>query len=416
LNSVGFDQAAIGRVIELLPDAVVVIDDEFRVRWANRAAEEFFAKSLDDWVGRSAVEFIHPADVAMAASSALTVQTKTVGTPIEVRVSTPSGWRLVEIVGRSALTDPSVSGLVLVLRDLTDRRRWEIAHDDSARFRAVVGHSPAMTWLIDADRRVVAASAAVIRRLGRDPEFLEGSPFDDVIHADDRGLAAEAFALAERDGVESVMRPATVRVRVVDAAGDVAMTAEMAVVSLHGEVIDGFVVSVQDVSGLVETERVLHSMARSDQLTGLPNRIALIEHLTVQLESVPRKPLSVLFLDLDGFKAVNDDLGHILGDQVLSAVAARFRSALRSADYLARFGGDEFVVVARVDEHAADGLARRLRDALADELSTPHGGARVGVSIGVAQARPDDTPATLLAAADTRMYAAKNAGDARPPG
>jgi diguanylate cyclase (GGDEF)-like protein/PAS domain S-box-containing protein len=414
LSPVGFDEAAIGRVLELLPDAVVVIDDEFRVRWANRAAEELFDKSLDDWVGRSAVEFIHPADVALAASSALTVQTKKVGTPIEVRVSTPSGWRLVEIVGRNALDDPLAAGLVLVLRDLTDRRRWEIAHDDSARFRAVVGHSPAMTWLIDADRRVVAASAAVIRRLGRDPEFLEGSPFDEVVHPDDRRLAADAFGLAERDGVESVMRPATVRVRVVDATGQLAMTAEMAVVSLHGEIVDGFVVSVQDVSGLVETERVLKSMARSDQLTGLPNRIALIEHLTAQLGTVPPQPLSVLFLDLDGFKAVNDDLGHIVGDQVLSVVAGRFRSALRSSDYLARFGGDEFVVVAPVDEEAAEGLAHRLRDALADEVTTQHGAARLGVSVGIAQARPDDTPATLLAAADTRMYAAKNAQPGPP--
>jgi diguanylate cyclase (GGDEF)-like protein/PAS domain S-box-containing protein len=406
-----FDEAAVRRVLELLPDAVVVIDDSFRVRWANPAAEELFGKSLEDWVGRSAVEFIHPADVTLAASSTLTVQTKRVGTPIEVRVATPGGWRLVEIVGRSALDDPVAPGLVLVLRDLTDRRRWEIAHDDSARFRAVVGHSPAMTWLIDEDGRVVAASAAVTRRLGRDPEFLEGSPFDEVIHPEDRPLAAEAFALAERDGVESVMRPATVRVRVVDAAGEVAMTAEMAVVSLQGEVVDGFVVSIQDVSGLVEAERVLKSMARSDQLTGLPNRIALIERLQAELAGTVAsdQPLSVLFLDLDGFKAVNDDLGHILGDQVLSAVAGRFRSALRSSDYLARYGGDEFVVVARVDEAGADGLARRLRDALSDEVSTAVGVARVGVSIGIAHARPDDSPATLLAAADTRMYAAKNA-------
>ena len=409
----GFDDKAIRRVLDLLPDAVVVIDDLFRVQWANRAAEELFEKSLTDWVDRSAVEFIHPADVALAASSAITVRAKTVGTPIEVRVATPQGWRLVEVVGRNALADETAPGLVLVLRDLTERRRWEIAHDDAARFRTVVSHSPAMTWLVDDAGRVVAASAAVTRRLGRDPEFFEGTPFDDIIHPDDRGLAAEAFALARRDGVDSNLHPATVRVRVVDARGKPAMTAEMSVVSLLGEVVDGYVISIQDVSGLVETERVLSSMARSDPLTGLPNRIALIEYLTARLES-QAGPVSVLFLDLDGFKAVNDDLGHLLGDQVLAAVAGRFRAALRSTDYLARYGGDEFVVVAALDEAAAEGVGRRMQDALAEEFSTPSGGARIGVSVGIAEARPDDTPATLLAAADTRMYAIKNA-QVRPP-
>jgi diguanylate cyclase (GGDEF)-like protein/PAS domain S-box-containing protein len=404
----GFDDAPIRRVFERLPDAVVVIDDMFRVQWANHTAEEMFDKSLDDWVGRSAVEFIHPGDVTLAASAAQTVQSKTVGTPIEVRVATPSGWRLVEILGRNNLDDEVMPGLVLVLRDITLRRRWEIAHDDAARFRAVVSHSPVMIWLVDDACRVVASSAAVTRRLARDPEYLEGTPFDEMIHPDDRRMAADAFELARRDGVESNLRPATVRVRIVDPRGDVVMTAEMAVVSLQGEVVEGFVVSVQDVSGLVETERVLSTMARSDPLTGLPNRVALIEHLTSRLEAAT-DPLSVLFLDLDGFKAVNDDLGHLLGDQVLAAVAGRFRAALRSTDYLARYGGDEFVVVAAVDEDGADGLARRLRGALADVLATPLGEARIGVSVGVAQARPDDTPATLLAAADTRMYAAKNA-------
>ncbi len=395
-------------MLELLPDAVVVIDDMFRVQWANRTAEELFGQTLDEWVGRSAAEFVHPADVVLAASAAQTVQSKTIGTPIEVRVATRHGWRLVEILGRNALPDPVAPGIVMVLRDLTDRRRWEIAHDDAARFRAVVSHSPVMTWLIDDDGRVVAASAAVTRVLGRDPELLEGSPFDEIVHRGDRELVAEAFDLARRDGVESNLRPATVRVRVRDAKGDVAMTAEMAVVSLLGEAVDGFVVTIQDVSALVETERVLSTMARSDPLTGLPNRTALVEHLTDRLQATAREPISALFLDLDGFKAINDDFGHDLGDKVLAAVAARFRSALRSGDYLARYGGDEFVVVATVDEPAAEGLVHRLRGTLADGLTTPLGQAYLGVSVGIAQARPDDTPSTLLAAADTRMYAAKN--------
>jgi diguanylate cyclase (GGDEF)-like protein/PAS domain S-box-containing protein len=404
-----FDEARVRRVVDRLPDPVVVIDDSFRVQWANATAEELFDKRLDDWVGRSAVEFIHPADIALAASAAQTVQSKTVGTPIEVRVATRHGWRLVEILGRPAMQDPDIAGIILVLRDLTDRRRWEIAHDDSARFRAVVSHSPAMTLLIDEDERVLAVSAAVTRVLGRDPELLEGSPFDEIVHPDDRQLVADALTLARRDGVESVLRPATARVRVVNANGSVAMISEMAVVSLQGEVVEGFVVSIQDVSALVETERALSQLARSDPLTGLPNRTALVEHLTARLVAPSPEPISALFLDLDGFKEVNDRFGHDLGDHVLAAVAARFRAVLRSGDYLARYGGDEFVVIVGTGESAAEAVANRLRDTLADGLPTRSGEIRLGVSIGIAEARTDDSPATLLAAADTRMYAAKNA-------
>jgi diguanylate cyclase (GGDEF)-like protein/PAS domain S-box-containing protein len=397
------------RVLELLPDAVVVIDEAFGVRWANRAAERLFGRSLGDWVGRSGAELVHPADMMLAVSAIETVQAKPVGTPIEVRVATPQGWRLVEVVGRDALGDPEVGGIVLVLRDLTDRRRWEIAHDDAARFRAMVSHSPAMSLLIGGDGRVVAASAAVTRLLGHDPELIEGAAVADLVHLEDRDLVRAAFELADRDGVGSQLRPATTRVRVIGRDGMVALVAELAIVSMAGDlVMDGYVVGAQDVTALVETHQVLSTLARLDPLTGLPNRTALIEHVTQQLEEIRAgQPLTVLFLDLDGFKQINDAYGHDVGDQMLAAVASRFRASLRPDDYLARFGGDEFVVASRVDAVGAASLVHRLQQVLAEEVDTPLGPTRLGVSVGVAPARPHDTAGTLIGAADADMYTAK---------
>ncbi len=397
------------RVLELLPDAVVVIDEEFGVRWANRAAEQLFGRSLGDWVGRSGAELVHPADMMLVASAIETVQAKPVGTPIEVRVATPQGWRLVEVVGRNALGDPEVGGIVLVLRDLTDRRRWEIAHDDAARFRAMVSHSPAMSLLIGGDGRVVAASAAVTRLLGHDPELIEGAAFADLVHLEDRDLVRAAFELADRAGVASQLRPATTRVRVIGRDGMVALVAELAIVSMAGDlVMDGYVVGAQDVTALVETHQVLSTLARLDPLTGLPNRTALLEHVTQQLEEIRAgEPLTVLFLDLDGFKQINDAYGHDVGDQMLAAVASRFRASLRPDDYLARFGGDEFVVASRVDAVGAASLVHRLQQVLAEEVDTPLGPTRLGVSVGVAPARPHDTAGTLIGAADADMYTAK---------
>ncbi|GGQ73545.1 hypothetical protein GCM10010166_49520 [Couchioplanes caeruleus subsp. azureus] len=162
---------------------------------------------------------------------------------------------------------------------------------------------------------------------------------------------------------------------------------------------------------LERIERQLSFQASHDPLTGLLNRAALGERLEA---SPPGSTL--LFLDLDGFKAVNDQAGHAAGDAILCAVSARLRAAVRDCDAVARLGGDEFAVVLHgLGDAAAVGVAERLLRDVA--LPVEHDGATysVGVSIGIAGGMPDDPaadwrPATLLRAADSAMYQAKRAG------
>jgi diguanylate cyclase (GGDEF)-like protein len=151
--------------------------------------------------------------------------------------------------------------------------------------------------------------------------------------------------------------------------------------------------------------------ARTDDLTGLPNRRALLEEAgTVLATASARRPAALLLLDLDGFKEVNDSLGHHAGDQLLQQVGPRLRGALRSTDVLARLGGDEFAVLLReagLDE--AQDLAERLRDLVAQPFTVEDIRLHVGVSIGVATAPvPAATVEELLRCADVAMYAAKS--------
>jgi diguanylate cyclase (GGDEF)-like protein len=158
---------------------------------------------------------------------------------------------------------------------------------------------------------------------------------------------------------------------------------------------------------------LLHQ-ARHDPLTGLPNRAMLADRLTEALRRT--RPVAVIFIDLDGFKAVNDRLGHHAGDQLLVAAGRRMRAALRTGDMLARFAGDEFVVVSEGlgDATAAARVAERLLAALTPPFQLGEREGRVAASIGVAIGRgPDDTPDDLLRRADTAMYAAKEAGKGR---
>ena len=183
-------------------------------------------------------------------------------------------------------------------------------------------------------------------------------------------------------------------------------TAELSAtnVKLHREIEDH-----------TRTQEKLQHLARHDALTGLPNRRWFAEHLAEDIKRArrDRTPLAVLFLDLDGFKAINDSLGHDRGDRVLIEAAARIRRCLREADQLARLGGDEFIVVLPEIASPADGrvVADKILAAMGEPFEidghTPHLGVSIGISLFPEHGEDAET---LLRKADTAMYASKKAG------
>jgi diguanylate cyclase (GGDEF)-like protein/PAS domain S-box-containing protein len=180
-----------------------------------------------------------------------------------------------------------------------------------------------------------------------------------------------------------------------------------------------YVGMLEDITNRYRAEEAVRYQALHDPLTGLGNRQLLMEQLQRDLAVAERhqQSLGVLYLDLDGFKAVNDQHGHAVGDQVLEQVAQRFRSMIRQSDLLARLGGDEFVVlVPQAGGNAelatlANKLIRAAQQPFA-ELALP---IQISASVGIAR-YPDQgsTPDALLLAADQAMYAAKHSGRVMP--
>ena len=164
---------------------------------------------------------------------------------------------------------------------------------------------------------------------------------------------------------------------------------------------------------LVE-EQIVY-LASHDEVTGLPNRSLFLDRLDVALRQSAREKtrVAVLFIDLDGFKAVNDRLGHEAGDMVLHQVAVRLVARVRASDTVARFGGDEFTVILNQVSNALD--VSRVAQSIIDELTRPftvkRATAMIGASVGIALF-PDDgeTGDDLIRAADQAMYAVKHAG------
>jgi diguanylate cyclase (GGDEF)-like protein len=162
-----------------------------------------------------------------------------------------------------------------------------------------------------------------------------------------------------------------------------------------------------------EMSRHQEHQSLHDPLTGLPNRVLLNDRIEQALarSSRMRGMVVVMFLDLDLFKVVNDSLGHHAGDELLIDVAQRLKAAVRSGDTLARFGGDEFVVMCEdVSEEEVNAIADRITSSLRQSFASDDREVTVTASVGVAVAKPSSTPQTLLRDADVAMYRAKEHG------
>jgi diguanylate cyclase (GGDEF)-like protein len=176
----------------------------------------------------------------------------------------------------------------------------------------------------------------------------------------------------------------------------------------------GVLMLTEDATERKATEARIEQMARFDELTGLANRFELNTHLTEAFARLGRtgEAFALLYVDLDGFKQVNDNLGHDIGDRILAETATRLRGAIRQGDLLARFGGDEFLLILPAANHAmVTTIAQRMIDAMAKVFVIDTKSVYVTASVGIAMA-PDDgaTPTDLLRHADTALYKAKAAG------
>jgi diguanylate cyclase (GGDEF)-like protein/PAS domain S-box-containing protein len=400
----GPPQIAAEAVLDGLADVVLVIDTLGSIRYANRATERELGYRLADHVGRSLLELVHPDDVANVISSLETVQAKSVGTPVEVRVRARDGsWHWFEEIGTNVTLDDGTPAVLCAARNITQRRMWEVAAGDVERARQIIHVAPTISILLDAGGVIVSVNAAFTRLLGHDQGAALGRPLSDFVAAADRRdvtrIIAELADGARRATFEADMT-------VVGQPVDLRPVRFEIVNHLTDPIIAGMVASGSDITELQAARRELEHLARHDSLTGLVSRahlVAVVDRLLVDGE-----PFAMLFADLDRFKPVNDRWGHEAGDELLRHVAARLETCVRPDDVVARVGGDEFVMIVRdVDESEARLLARQVDAAISAPYRFPSGVVRIGVSIGVAMPDERSTTDTLLAAADADMYRVK---------
>ncbi|MGY1692585.1 putative bifunctional diguanylate cyclase/phosphodiesterase [Geodermatophilus sp. SYSU D01105] len=282
-------------------------------------------------------------------------------------------------------------------------------------FRALVHSGDAVTVVLDASGRIGWASGPVQTQLGWPEAELAGTPLAPLLHPDDRDLVDRVrAAVGNRTGTDGL--PATVRLRTREGAWRDVEVSGAARAGAGTRSRDGLVLHLRDVTDRRSSQRELERLAYTDFLTGLPNRARFMAALDEALAT--GRPGSVLLVDLDGFKAVNDVAGHDAGDRLLCEVAEQLRTAAREEDLVARLGGDEFAVLVRAGRAEATALAGRLVEVLDRDHRpvAPDGSAGSGPvfavsgSVGVAELRSADDAAETVRRADLALRTAKAAG------
>jgi diguanylate cyclase (GGDEF)-like protein/PAS domain S-box-containing protein len=318
---------------------------------------------------------------------------------------------------RTAMIVAIVIRQILTLREnksLTGRleARLHDLHASEQRFEALVQHSSDVVTVVDAEGTVTYQSESIQRVFGYSAEDVQGTCLADIFEARsaERLLSALADVAAERQGVrvlEFEVRHASGRL----CHAEVTMTNLLA-----NESVGGVVLNTRDMSERKVLQDQLVHEASHDSLTSLANRALFRDRVEKELrinDGRRQAKLTILFLDLDGFKEVNDSLGHAMGDMLLIQVAERLRSCVRTIDTVARLGGDEFAVLVADKSSERDGaiVADRIMRALRDPFKLEGREIYVGASIGIAATDHDvDDADHLLRNADLAMYRAKASG------
>ena len=316
-------------------------------------------------------------------------------------------------VGAMLVTILVVARQLLAVRENVRLLAEQAVRQNEARFRSLVQHSSDVIIVTRANGTMRFVSPSANRVFGYDPSEMVGRQIISLLHPDDRDRATTLFEHASR--TPGVTGPVEWRFRQPDGSW---LSAEILATNLTRDpTVRGIVLNTRDVSDRKRLEEQLTHQAFHDPLTGLANRALFRDRVSHALALAQRQahPITVLFLDLDDFKRVNDSLGHAEGDRLLIAAAERFLSCARAADTVARLGGDEFAILI---EHAAepDGrgeLLDRLGTAMGHPFTLSGNQVQVTASIGVATAAMSDTADDLLRNADVAMYAAKRRGKGR---
>ena len=397
-------------IVETAEEGVWAVDAHGVTTFVNERMAAMLGCTVEELTGRSIFDFAAGAPERTEAAARLERQRQGLPEQFDWQLVRDDGASLWVLANSSPIfgADGEYAGALAMITDITARKQAEDERRHSQQqLNAAQRLSSTGSWDRDLRTGFMRWSDELVRILGlqahAEPSF---EALMEACHPDDRGqlgrIRHRALANGRDDGEFRVVRHDG-RVRVLQCVMEAERDAEGVPVRLTGAALD--------VTERKELEETLKRQALHDNLTGLPNRVLFLDRVEHALDrrTRSRESLSVLFVDLDDFKTVNDSLGHGAGDRILVEVAQRLLASLRPADTVARLGGDEFAVLLEgADQTVAESAATRVLAALERPVPTCERDIVVHASIGIAVASDAAGPEELLRDADAAMYAAKS--------
>lgn len=389
-------------------EVVISISEDGRVR--STGAQPRILGFPPDFAhdGRHIAEYVHPDDLPQVLAQLEGVRAgRDVETSLRIRARHHDGrWVALVVDVFDARLDPTVGGVVLRLfRD--DETAPSRPEDPLAGVESLAEALSAGVLSADGGGQVVYANSAAQELFWMSRPGLLGDGWLTAVVLPDVGEVAAAATSALTG---SGRHEASFRLRVGENRHRW-VHARFQGLSWDGRAT-GWVAIFDDITAQRSAENALAHQATHDALTGLPNRLLLSDRIEQSIARLRRSDqrLGVLFIDVDGFKAVNDQFGHAAGDKVLAEIAQRLCRAVRPDDTAARVGGDEFVVLAdSIDSEVGLVIGRRISDAVAEPIRVAGTEVTIGTSIGVALATSSCRSDEVLARADQAMFRAKRA-------
>ncbi len=403
-------------LVQHLSDLVLVIGADDGIHYVSPSVDRLLGLSTEAVVGRTATDLIHPDDYADASAEfARVLDTDSEGVPIELRCRGGDGaWVWFEVTASRLPIDVADDWLVVNARDISERKLADAAQDAiEARFQTAFSQSPIGIVFSSLEGRLMWSNDALATFLGLTPAELAGVEYLQLwpgASPDREQAQVDQLLDGTIDSFQFERRYAQAdgRVRWGLVYVSLVRDADGAPHSLLGQ--------VEDITDRKVRELTLEHDAEHEPLTGLWNRSGFCRILErAWRDRTDVGELAVLFLDLDGFKLANDVYGHDTGDEVLVHVGRRLRQVVRVGDVVARWGGDEFVVLCTQQNGALDAgdVADRLCSALAEPFRVMGGEVGIGASVGVAVDTGQPDPYVLLREADAASYLAKRKGRGR---
>lgn len=392
---------------ETASDIVYAAGADRRVTWVSSSIERALGWTPDELVGTWMSDLVHPDDLAWSAARRDRIyagdpEAEAEGSFVLRLRARDGGYRWVSTTlttHRDAHGAPvDFTGGMKVIDDVMEERR--LLAESEERFRLLAENATDVVYLVR-DDAPVWISPSVTRALGWSVDEWLAQGIDVLVHPDDTVIAAQCRSRIIHQGVHQIVE---LRVRARDGVYHWVQVNAGPFHDADGR-LDGLVASFRIIDEQVAARAELERRATYDELTGALKRGPALARIASGDDG-----FAVLYVDLDGFKDVNDTYGHTVGDIVLAAAAERMRAVVGEHDAIARIGGDEFLVLlpAGMDATGAEDVAGGIRAALEAPVSTPAGPMTVSGSVGVALQRPGETAEAAIARADRAMYRVKH--------